>query len=252
MKTWWKRRPRPGRGWKTARNLLWAVLAPLLFWFAIGCPAWTRDGALRRLEREMLLSPGETIYWDGDSGEALVVGERYAYVAGVQNKLLWRSARSLHGVERTGEPVLLAAGRSMGAQGDLVLFYLGGPEDAARAELTLVGEYEKRTYETLSQYGGLGGPRSALSQTASCPLARIYGTEPAYTFRLDGQGEEVCVFQAALRGEEYSQRQSDGVTRYFIGDLTCELAFYNQEGDLVQAEELVLFQEGKWVYDGRL
>ena len=69
-------------------------------WVLAGCPAWTEAGALRQLERTLLLEPGTVRCrekWGGlwDSPQVLVTGENYAYTAAIyQSELFWSEVSS--------------------------------------------------------------------------------------------------------------------------------------------------------------
>lgn len=52
------RLPRLSRRARLARNLFFAAFLVIASWVLAGCPAWTEAGALRQLERTLLLEPG--------------------------------------------------------------------------------------------------------------------------------------------------------------------------------------------------
>ena len=52
------RLPRLSRRARLARNLSLAAFLVIASWVLAGCPAWTEAGALRQLERTLLLEPG--------------------------------------------------------------------------------------------------------------------------------------------------------------------------------------------------
>ena len=87
--------PRLSRRARLVRNLCAALLLVLGSWVLAGCPAWTEAGALRRLERSLLLDEGTVRYReDGDrwwsAPTVLVTGENYAYRAQIRTEdLFW-------------------------------------------------------------------------------------------------------------------------------------------------------------------
>ena len=58
MKAKKRRLPALSRRGKVIRNLLGFAAVLLGAWVLFGCPAWTENGALRQLERTLLLEPG--------------------------------------------------------------------------------------------------------------------------------------------------------------------------------------------------
>lgn len=94
------RLPRLSRRARLARNLFFAAFLVIASWVLAGCPAWTEAGALRQLERTLLLEPGTVRCrekWGGlwDSPQVLVTGENYAYTAAIyQSELFWSEVSS--------------------------------------------------------------------------------------------------------------------------------------------------------------
>ena len=85
------RLPRLSRRARLARNLFFAAFLVIASWVLAGCPAWTEAGALRQLERTLLLKPGTVRCrekWGGlwDSPQVLVTGENYAYTAAISQE----------------------------------------------------------------------------------------------------------------------------------------------------------------------
>lgn len=62
--------PRLNRKQRTARNLLLIILALLLFEWALSFPALTREGVLRRAERQYLLEGSELLFTGQEAGKS--------------------------------------------------------------------------------------------------------------------------------------------------------------------------------------
>jgi len=103
LKVLWTRRPRLGRGGKTVRNLLLALVLALLVWGQYGYPLPTAEMEFRRLERANLLPESEIIFnsvkdsplqWRGSilsfSTQRVVIGLEgdRVHVAGLRYKIL--------------------------------------------------------------------------------------------------------------------------------------------------------------------
>lgn len=145
------RLPRLSRRARLARNLSLAAFLVIASWVLAGCPAWTEAGALRQLERTLLLEPGTVRCrekWGGlwDSPQVLVTGENYAYTAAIsQEELFWYEVRfPLEYAVLDGGPVLFRW-TEQGSGGTLergTWLCPNPPEGAQRAELTISLDYE--------------------------------------------------------------------------------------------------------------
>ena len=145
------RLPRLSRRARLARNLFFAAFLVIASWVLAGCPAWTEAGALRQLERTLLLEPGTVRCrekWGGlwDSPQVLVTGENYAYTAAIsQEELFWYEVRfPLEYAVLDGGPVLFRW-TEQGSGGTLergTWLCPNPPEGAQRAELTISLDYE--------------------------------------------------------------------------------------------------------------
>lgn len=145
------RLPRLSRRARLARNLSLAAFLVIASWVLAGCPAWTEAGALRQLERTLLLEPGTVRCrgkWGGlwDSPQVLVTGENYAYTAAIsQEELFWCEARvpDQYAV-LDGGPVLFrwTEQGSGGALEQGTWLCPNPPEGTQRAELTITLDYE--------------------------------------------------------------------------------------------------------------
>ena len=145
------RLPRLSRRARLARNLSLAAFLVIASWVLAGCPAWTEAGALRQLERTLLLEPGTVRCrekWGGlwDSPQVLVTGENYAYTAAIsQEELFWYEVRfPLEYAVLDGGPVLFRW-TEQGSGGTLergTWLCPNPPEGTQRAELTISLDYE--------------------------------------------------------------------------------------------------------------
>ena len=145
------RLPRLSRRARLARNLSLAAFLVIASWVLAGCPAWTEAGALRQLERTLLLEPGTVRCrekWGGlwDSPQVLVTGGNYAYTAAIsQEELFWYEVRfPLEYAVLDGGPVLFRW-TEQGSGGTLergTWLCPNPPEGAQRAELTISLDYE--------------------------------------------------------------------------------------------------------------
>ena len=145
------RLPRLSRRARLARNLSLAAFLVIASWVLAGCPAWTEAGALRQLERTLLLEPGTVRCrekWGGlwDSPQVLVTGGTYAYTAAIsQEELFWYEVRfPLEYAVLDGGPVLFRW-TEQGSGGTLergTWLCPNPPEGAQRAELTISLDYE--------------------------------------------------------------------------------------------------------------
>lgn len=146
------RLPRLSRRARLARNLSLAAFLVIASWVLAGCPAWTEAGALRQLERTLLLEPGTVRCrgkWGGlwDSPQVLVTGENYAYTAAIyQSELFWSEVSSpLEYASLDEGPVLFRWTEPYSNDGFMergTWLYPNPPEGAVGAELTILLEYE--------------------------------------------------------------------------------------------------------------
>ena len=146
------RLPRLSRRARLARNLSLAAFLVIASWVLARCPAWTEAGALRQLERTLLLEPGTVRCrekWGGlwDSPQVLVTGENYAYIATIsQEELFWCEARVPDQYASLDEgPVLFRWTEPYSNDGFMergTWLYPNPPEGAVGAELTILLEYE--------------------------------------------------------------------------------------------------------------
>ena len=145
------RLPRLSRRGKLLCNLGAALFLVLVSWVLAGCPAWTQAGALRTLERTLLLEPGTVRYqedgvWRRDGATVLVTGENYAYQANLYTvNLFWHEAsRSLEYAALDQGPVLFQwTEENYDGQVERGTWLCPNPpKGAQRAELTVSLDYE--------------------------------------------------------------------------------------------------------------
>lgn len=156
------RLPHLSRRARLARNLFLALFLVTASWVLAGCPAWTEAGALRQLERTLLLEPGTARYREAgergwDAPTVLVTGENYAYTATIyQDTLFWHEADYPSAYASLDEGAVLfpwAEPDTSGSMEQGTWLCPNPPEGAERAELILSLEYELdsglvRDYET--------------------------------------------------------------------------------------------------------
>ena len=149
MKAKKRRLPALSRRGKVIRNLLGFAAVLLGAWVLFGCPAWTENGALRQLERTLLLEPGTVrcrYRYRWDSPTVLVTGENYAYVATVyEDNIFWREASlswMKYAVLDQG-PVLFpwVFGDFRESMEEGTWLWPNPPEGAQRAELAVTVDY---------------------------------------------------------------------------------------------------------------
>ena len=207
--------PRLSRRARLVRNLCAALLLVLGSWVLAGCPAWTEAGALRRLERSLLLDEGTVRYReDGDrwwsAPTVLVTGENYAYRAQIRTEdLFWHQVVTPDQYAALDEGAVLFRWAESGSGGALergVWLCPDPPEGAQGAELTILLEYElgdgpqERDYE---QGSATLYARGTLEDTGLLRLEIAAGTpREAVLLRelFDGFGYETTEDGDAWRG----------------------------------------------------
>ena len=232
------RLPRLSRRARLARNLFFAAFLVIASWVLAGCPAWTEAGALRQLERTLLLEPGTVRCrekWGGlwDSPQVLVTGENYAYTAGTSTAhLFWHEA---------GYPTEYAA-----LDGGAVLFRWterisdgqmeqgtwlcpNPPEGAQRAELTISLDYELD--------GGLvrQGTRQVQDYETGTAELRAQGSlEDTGLLRLEiaaGDDREAVLLQELFFGSGYEAAEDGERQRTCtITRADCRLELFDGDG----------------------
>ena len=107
--------PALSRRGKLIRNLLAVFLLLAVSWVLFGCPAWTEMGALRQLERSLLLEPGNVQCREKlgplEETRMLVTREDYASLIWIQRRdILWKEAYCSEYAELDQGPVLFQWG----------------------------------------------------------------------------------------------------------------------------------------------
>ena len=218
MKAKKRRLPALSRRGKVIRNLLGFAAVLLGAWVLFGCPAWTENGALRQLERTLLLEPGTVrcrhrYRWD--SPTVLVTGENYAYVATVyEDNIFWREAglsRMKYAVLDQG-PVLFpwVFGDFRESMEEGTWLCPNPPEGAQRAELAVTVDYEIE--------GGLitYGLRQERDYEQGSVTLYAQGTlEDSGLMRIKiaaESGREAVVLRALLMGDGYEETEDGRLT----------------------------------------
>lgn len=141
--------PRLSRRGKIIRNLALTAAVILSLWVGTERGPWTANGALRKLEAELLLEPGRTVHIQTEGvlehQWAFVLGDEYAYTAVVRREDLDRSffsreANLYQSMTLEGEPGLLSLSdwSLLGQQRESWrLFCPNGPKEADSAVLTV-------------------------------------------------------------------------------------------------------------------
>ena len=232
------RLPRLSRRGKLLCNLGTAVFLVLVSWVLLGCPAWTEAGALRQLERTLLLEPGTVRCrgkWGGpwDSPQVLVTGENYAYTAAIsQEELFWYEVRSpLEYAALDGGPVLFQW-VERGLEGSMeqgTWLCPNPPEGAQRAELTISLDYELD--------GGLvrQGTRQVQDYETGTAELRAQGSlEDTGLLRLEiaaGDGREAVLLQELFFGSGYEAAEDGERQRTCtITRADCRLELFDGDG----------------------
>lgn len=232
------RLPRLSRRARLARNLSLAAFLVIASWVLAGCPAWTEAGALRQLERTLLLEAGTVRCrekWGGpwDSPQVLVTGENYAYTAAIsQEELFWYEVRSpLEYAALDGGPVLFQW-VERGLEGSMeqgTWLCPNPPEGAQRAELTISLDYELD--------GGLvrQGTRQVQDYETGTAELRAQGSlEDTGLLRLEiaaGDDREAVLLQELFFGSGYET--ADGGERWRDCTITwadCRLELFDGDG----------------------
>jgi hypothetical protein len=220
------------------RNFALAGAIALAVWYGIQPVAWTTDQALRRLEREMLLSPGKTQYHDGDGwGEAVfVLGDTYAYTAKVRNRdfgrsLVGKQATITQAVSLEGEISLLPlVGQSLetGLCWNGKFFCPQGPGGASMARLTLICQYRLTTKTEF----GVEQRQEEQSGTLEFYSEAEAGEVGVYDFSVKAENERQAMILCQLLGGWGRNRGEDGVWRQtcVLTKVDYRLDFYGEEG----------------------
>lgn len=236
---WWARRPRLGWGAKAARNIILTALLAGAWWLWLGCPGWTCSGALRRLERSLLLTPGQTVYRE-ESGQwrrwnVFVLGDGYAYTADVlcDPRLSMGTVIEDEAVLGRG-PVLLRLPTIEHPLRQARLFCPEGPEDAARAELTIEAEYTL-THSYLDE-NGVPEPAGQEQGTWRYTAQGAREREGCFSFLLSAGGDGTALVLSALwdGGRAWNGDRTEE-TGCELGQATYRLDFFREDGSLIDA-----------------
>ena len=232
------RLPRLSRRARLARNLFFAAFLVIASWVLAGCPAWTEAGALRQLERTLLLEPGTVRCrgkWGGlwDSPQVLVTGGNYAYTAAIyQSELFWSEVSSpLEYAVLDGGPVLFQwVERGLEGSMEQGTWLCPNPsEGAVGAELTISLDYELD--------GGLvrQGTRQVQDYETGTAELRAQGSlEDTGLLRLEiaaGDDREAVLLQELFFGSGYET--ADGGERWRGCTITradCRLELFDGDG----------------------
>lgn len=232
------RLPRLSRRARLVRNLFFAAFLVIASWVLAGCPAWTEAGALRQLERTLLLEPGTVRCrgkWGGlwDSPQVLVTGENYAYTAAIyQSELFWSEVSSPLEYASLDEGPVLFRWTEQGSGGALeqgTWLCPNPPEGAQRAELTISLDYELD--------GGLvrQGTRQVQDyETGTAEFQAQGSLEDTGLLRLEiaaGDDREAVLLQELFFGSGYET--ADGGERWRGCTITradCRLELFDGDG----------------------
>lgn len=204
--------PKLSRKQKTARNLLFILLALALFSWDLNFPSWTKEGLLRRTaEMELLEEESRILYEEGDLGG----GEIYAENSGVLFSVSYD--RTLVGLRR---------GSVRFYNDDLVLTY--DSEQGGR------GEQDYR-YPRLKAVGQL--EEVAVAEVEISISGDINGI-----WTIPGERQNDCCFafnyERQYEKEDTSPqaRAEDTMLRgkYYERDRTVTMRFYDAAGELTE------------------
>lgn len=232
------KRGRLNRQGRIFRNFLLAGVLGALIWACAGWPVPAR-WELRRLEREILLSPHSQFQGSiqDSEGEEVLVGltPRWLVMGGSGSLYLW---------PREGDgPVLAPVPGVFGLLGGTRVVAADTPQGTASAQLTL---------EVSHWYASFGG-RSSYSSQREDILASWPDSSPEYrseTVTLEGEPMEEGAFQFVL-GEEEMRGTGDYIWRhveewglyqgyYQISPINCRMTavFYDESGQELDRAEL--------------
>ena len=243
-----RRGPGLGRGGRILVDLalVAAMAAGVWFFYLKGAP-FTREGALRQLERTMLLPPGETLYREEPDYTqglelAFVLGEGYAYIgstraegylpigwqAEMEQIVLADQQMPLMPVEETQRGYSGQEGRRQQA----AFLCPWGPEGAVRGELDLVSRCSWRTYEWNGRIEGETVSRETSVERYHGQAQRDdYGV---YSFILQAEDGDGAIALCQLLGGLGYERPEKGLERACtIQSAEYELRFYREDGSLV-------------------
>ena len=234
------KRGKLGRRGRIFRNFLLAGVLGALIWACAGWPVPAR-WELRRLEREILLSPHSQFQGSiqDSEGEEVLVGltPRWLVMGGSGSLYLW---------PREGDgPVLAPIPEWATAGREICVVAAGAPQGTASARLTL---------EVSHWYASFGGSSSYSSQREDILRSWPWpDSSPEYrseTVTLEGEPMEEGAFQFVL-GEEEMRGTGDYIWRhveewglyqgyYQISPINCRLTavFYDESGRELDRAEL--------------
>lgn len=241
IKGCWAKRPRLSRGWKLARNLVLTAVLLVVLWFSNRSPALTREGALRKLERELLLSPGQTLYAElGDQREekqVFVLGEGYAYTGTTVGSGLDYFAYLYDGVRLDRDPALLLLPNGQGEQAGqyqlATLYCSRGPEGAVRVSLPLTCRYDM-VVRALDD-GRLGETLDAKTDTLTFEAEQKADDWGVYPLALGAEDTETAtVLYELLEGWGYETDEDGSWERNCsIDKAEYQMKFYQADGSLL-------------------
>ena len=232
------KRGKLGRRGRIFRNFLLAGVLGALIWTCAGWPVPAR-WELRRLEREILLSPHSQFQGSiqDSEGEEVLVGltPRWLVMGGSGSLYLW---------PREGDgPVLAPVPGVFGLLGGTRVVAADTPQGTASAQLTV---------EVSHWYASFGG-RSSYSSQREDILDGWPDSSPEYraqTVTLEGEPMEEGAFQFVL-GEEEMQGTGDYIWSYvadwglyhgfhWIPPINCRMTavFYDEAGRELDRAEL--------------
>ena len=234
------KRGKLGRRGRIFRNFLLAGVLGALIWACAGWPVPAR-WELRRLEREILLSPHSQFQGSiqDSEGEEVLVGltPRWLVMGGSGSLYLW---------PREGDgPVLAPVPGVFGLLGGTRVVAADTPQGTASARLTL---------EVSHWYASFGGSSSYSSQREDILRSWPWpDSSPEYrseTVTLEGEPMEEGAFQFVL-GEEEMRGTGDYIWRhveewglyqgyYQISPINCRMTavFYDESGQELDRAEL--------------
>lgn len=203
--------PKLSRKQKTARNLLFILLALALWTWEMDFPAWTRAGILRRAEQVNLLeTSSEVLYEDRnlDGGTILARNGKYLLRTSYDHTLV---GLRFNGAALFEETVLLEADAERGGRGEWSYYYprfqaMGLLREAVTAELEMAIAGDLNASWTIPG-----------EKTAECRFDFNYERK----YEAGDQSPEAEAEDTMLRGA------------YRTSERTVTARFYDEAGELV-------------------
>lgn len=238
---------------KIVRNFALLIVLCLAFWFLEGSSMLTRESALRQMERKLFLLPGETVYESGSSGagsyrQVFVLGGDYAYSAETSRFSFLDIGVSIHNAAAKADGPVLIWGktrplRPVAEDWSTLLFCPWGPENAARAEVTLSARYVKNTYPMIyiseKQPAARGELISTQCEDWKKTVSVFRNEQGFYTVPVTAQTEEEARILSVIFTAKLTEGFSDGTDETLIDHIAqnsgYRLDFYDKNDVLLQS-----------------